>query len=244
MSLLINILTTPSGIAYLLFIAGALAVFFPRTRVTSWWLLAGSGLITTVFSSGMIAGALMSPLEYEYPRLRDAAQYPEVHHIVVLTGWAGEDDDMPLTGRYSASSAYRVLMALELHSERPDCDVIISGDEPTARLMGEGMVKLGLPREKLRLESQSLTTAESAARLKPMLGDQPFFLVTSAGHMPRTLAVLAKQELKAIPAPTDHQLPKHWRNAEWNPSPLSLTVSDRATHEYIGLLWYRLRGAL
>jgi uncharacterized SAM-binding protein YcdF (DUF218 family) len=244
MSLLISILTTPSGVAYLLFVIAVVAVFFARTRVVSWWLLAGSGLITTVFSSGMIAGALMSPLEYSHPRLRDAAQYPQARHIVVLTGWAGDDDDMPLTGRYSASAAYRVLMALELYSERPDCDVIISGDETTARLMGEGMVKLGLPSEKLRLESQSFTTADSAAHLEPILGDQPFFLVTSAGHMPRTLGVLAKQGLKAIPVPTDHQLPKHWQNAEWNPSPLSLTVSDRAMHEYLGLLWYRLRDVL
>lgn len=244
MPLLINILTTPSGVAYLLFVIGVVAVFFARTRIASWWLLAGSGLVTLVFSSGMIATVLMSPLEYRYARLRDAVQYPEVRHIVVLTGWAGDDDDMPLSGRYSASTAYRVLMALELHSERPDCDVIISGDETTARLMGEGMVKLGLPREQLRLESQSFTTADSAAHLGPMLGDQPFFLVTSAGHMPRTLGVLVKQGLKAIPVPTDHQLPKHWRNAEWNPSPSSLTVSDRAMHEYLGLLWYRLRGVL
>jgi uncharacterized SAM-binding protein YcdF (DUF218 family) len=244
MTSLLSILTTPSGVAYALFVLGLLSAFIARTRRASWWLLAGSGLTTIVFSSGMVAAALMSPLDYAYPRLEDAAKYPEVRHIVVLTGWAGDDPDMPLTGRYGVSSAYRVLMALELHSERPDCDVIVSGDFETAHLMGEGLVKLGLPREKLVLESQSHTTAESAAMLKPMLGEQPFFLVTSAGHVPRTLGVIGKLGLKAIPVPTDHQLPRQWRRAEWNPTPSSLMVSDRAMHEYVGLVWYRLRGVL
>lgn len=241
---LLGLLTTPSGLAHVLFVLGIVAVFFARLRVASWYLLAVSGLITLVFSSGMVAAALMSPLEYAYPRLQNAAQYPQARHIVVLTGWAGDDPDMPLTGRYGVSTAYRVLMALELHSERPDCDVIVSGDAETARLMGEGLVKLGLPPDKLLLENRSTTTAESAAMLKPMLGDQPFFLVTSAGHLPRTLGVIARQGLQAIPVPTDHQLARQWQRADWNPTPSSLLVSDRAAHEYIGLLWYRLRGAL
>jgi uncharacterized SAM-binding protein YcdF (DUF218 family) len=238
---ILSALTTPSGVAHVLFLLGVLAVFFARTRTASWWLLAGSGATTLVFSSGMVAAALMSPLEYEYPRLTDGNQYSEVKTIVVLTAWAGDDPDMPLTGRYSPSAAYRVLMALELYKERPDCDVIISGDRDTARLMGDGMVKLGLPVDKLTLEDQSLTTAESALMLKPMLGNRPFFLITSAGHLPRTMGVLAKQGLNAVPVPTDHQLPRSWKRAEWNPSPSSLMVSDRALHEYLGLLWYRLR---
>jgi uncharacterized SAM-binding protein YcdF (DUF218 family) len=52
------------------------------------------------------------------------------------------------------------------------------------------------------------------------------------------------QELRPIPAPTDYQLPKDWRFAEAKPSPFSLTVSDLAAHEYLGLTWYRLRGLL
>lgn len=240
----LSTLATPSGIAYLLLVLGLLAAVPGPTRRASWWLLAGSGLITVVFSSGMVASALMSPLEYAYPRLQDARAHANVRHIVVLTGWAGDDHDMPLTGRFGVSSAYRVLMALELHSERPDCELIVSGNRQTAQIMGEALVKLGVPAEKLRLEDQSTTTAQSAARLKPMLNGEAFFLVTSAGHLPRALGVLKKQGLNAIPAPTDHQLPKQWLRAEWTPRPSSLAVSDRAMHEYIGLVWYRLQGML
>lgn len=244
MQFLLSILTTPSGAAFGLFILGLLAALSKRAHKASWLLLAASGLTTIVFSSGMVAAALMSPLEYAHPKLEDSSRYPEVKHIVVLTGWAGDDPDMPLTGKYNPSSAYRVLMALELYSERPDCTVIISGDPETARLMGAGLTKLGLPVERLVLEGHSATTAESAARLKPILHSRPFFLVTSAGHLPRTLGVLHKQGLNPIPAPTDHQLPRRWKNAEWTPQPSSLVVADLAVHEYLGLVWYRLRSNL
>lgn len=237
------VLALPSGMAYFLFVVGLLAYFSTRTRKLSWWLLATSGTITLFFSSGMTAAALMSPLEYEYPSVQEPAKYPNATHIVVLTGWASDDAAMPLTGRLGSSAAYRVLMTLELHRDRPDCDVIVSGDATTARIMGEALVKLGVPANQLRLESESFTTGESAANLRPLLGGDAFFLVTSAGHMPRSIAAFAKQGLVAIPVPTDHQLAQDWRHAEARPSPSTLVISDLAIHEYLGRLWYRMRGA-
>jgi uncharacterized SAM-binding protein YcdF (DUF218 family) len=236
-------LILPSNAAGALFALGILAYLFASTRRASWWLLATSGVVTLVFSSGMTAAALMSPLEYQYDSVHQPTAYPQAKHIVVLTGWAADDPAMPLTGRLSASSAYRVLMALELHRDRPDCDVIVSGDETTARIMGAALVKIGVPVERLRLEDRSPTTAASAAHLKPLVGGDQFFLVTSAGHLPRSIAAMEKAGLAAIAVPTDHQLPRDWRRAALPPSPSSLTVSDLAVHEYLGRLWYQLRSA-
>jgi uncharacterized SAM-binding protein YcdF (DUF218 family) len=213
-----------------------------KTRRASWWLLAASGALAFVFSSGMTASSLMRPLEYAYPTVHDGRQFPEARHIVVLTGWAAEDPNMPLSGRLSASAAYRVLLALELFHDRPDCRVIVSGDAPTARTMGAVLAKLGVPSDQLVLEEGSLTTAESAVNLRPLVRDEPFFLVTSAGHLPRAMGAIERQQLRAIPAPTDHQLPNQIRRAEPRPSPNSLAVSDLAIHEYLGRLYYRLRG--
>jgi uncharacterized SAM-binding protein YcdF (DUF218 family) len=241
---LLTLLATPSGAAYALFALGLLAAAFARTRRGSWWLLAASGLITVVFSSGMVAAAIMSPLEYSQPMLRQPGAFPEARHIVVLTGWASDDTALPLSGRMNASSAYRVLLALELYKERPDCDVIVSGEPVTARVMGDVLAKLGVPRDRLILEDKSLTTEASAANLKALLGNEFFFLVTSAGHLPRTLAAAEREGLQAIPAPTDFQLPKEWRDAEFSPRPESLAVSNLAIHEYLGSLWYALKREL
>lgn len=241
---LLSTLVTPSGFAYLLFFVGLLAALWARTRRTSWWLLCASGAIQWVFSTGMVAAVLMSPLDYAYPVVRHPEQFPDARHIVVLTGWAAEDADMPLTGQLGASTAYRVLLALEMYKDRPDCDVIVSGDPDTARIMGEALVKLGLAPTRLRLENSSFTTAESAANLPAFVGKDTFFLVTSAGHLPRSMAAFERMGLNAVPAPTDHQLSKDWRRAEALPSPASLVVSDLAAHEYVGMLWYRLRGRI
>lgn len=243
MASIIGALLVPSGLAYALFVLGLLTYLRERWRHLSWGLLAASGTITFICSSGTVASALMSPLEYEHPAVQDIRAIPNVHRIVVLTGYAAEDPNMPLTGRLNSSSAFRVMMALELQQQCLACDVIVSGDPKAATIMGEALVRLGLPRERLLLETASKNTAASAANLRPML-KEPFFLITSAGHLRRSLAVLEAQGLQPIPVPTDYQGPKDWRKAGLQPSPLSLFASDLAMHEYIGWVWYRLTGAL
>jgi uncharacterized SAM-binding protein YcdF (DUF218 family) len=240
MALLASLLS-PTGFAIALLVCGLLAAFWRRLRGLSWSLLAASGIVVTVFSSGMVAAALMSPLEYAYPALQDPRAHPEARHIVVLTGWAADDPAMPLTGRLNPSSAYRVLMTLELSRDRPDCDIVVSGDRRTARIMGEALETLGVPREKLRLEDGGSSTADSARLLPALVGKDAFFLVTSAGHLPRSMEEMKRSGLNAVPVPTDHQLPRDWRRADWKPAPTSLYASDLAIHEYLGRAWRRLR---
>jgi uncharacterized SAM-binding protein YcdF (DUF218 family) len=234
----------PSGFANALFCAGVVACFTRRTKAFSWWLLAASGALTLVFSSGMVAAALMSPLEYANGGLRSPKDNPEVRHIVVLTGWASDDPNLPHSAQMNASALYRVAYTLELWRDCPGCDVIVTGSEVAARVMGSVLGEMGIPPERIRIDGASDSTWVSAATLKTQLGSDPFFLVTSAGHMPRALGTMRQQELRAIPAPTDYQLPKDWRAADAKPSSFSLTVSDLAAHEYLGLIWYRLRGLL
>jgi uncharacterized SAM-binding protein YcdF (DUF218 family) len=158
-----------------------------------------------------------------------------------LTGFAADDAAMPLTGRFNASSAYRVLMALELRRDRPDCDVIVSGDRGTVRIMAQALEKLGVPGERLRREDGGSSTAESARLLAPLVAHDAFFLVTSAGHLPRSMEEMKRAGLDAVPVPTDHQLPRDWRRADWKPTPTSLYASELAIHEYLSRAWRRLK---
>jgi uncharacterized SAM-binding protein YcdF (DUF218 family) len=238
---LIQFVTTPSGFVYLMALAGLVCLCLPRLRKWSTGLLAASALVLVTFSSGVIATALMSPLEHEYPRLDHARAHPRAQHIVLLTGWAGDDPDLPLSGRLNDASVYRVLLGLELTRECPDCAVVVSGHGDSARLMGELFLKLGLPAERLRVDSASGNTAASARRLTDLLGEHEFFLVTSAGHMPRALAAMRRAGLRAIAAPTDFRMPRELLRADLAPSPYSLAVSDLAAHEYLGRAWYALR---
>jgi len=243
MASILGALLAPSGLAYSLFVLGLLICFKAQWRRLSWGLLAAAGAINVVCSSGMVAAALLGPLEYEYPAVHDARSRPDVKHIVVLTGYASDDPNMPVTGRLNPSSAFRVMLALQLQRQCAACDVIVSGGPETTKVTGDALLALGLPQDRLVLETASKNTAASALNLRPLL-NQPFFLVTSGGHLRRSLAVLEKQGLQPIPAPTDYQGPKDWRTGELRPSPLSLFATDLAVHEYIGRLWYGLKGEL
>lgn len=237
---LLAALAVPSGFAAFLWVLGLLAALL-RRRKWAWGLLAGSATVATLFSSGLVAAALMSRLEYVYPRI-DMAHHAAVHRIVVLTGWATENPELSLTDRLNDSSAYRVLLSLELWRERPDCTVIVSGTLTTSHVMAEALEKLGIPRERISVEDRGDSTADSAAALRGLVGDEPFFLVTSAGHMPRSMAAMKRHSLQAIAAPTEHEQPREWWRAEWRPTAASLAVSDLAVHEYLAILWERLRG--
>lgn len=230
----LSVLVLPSGLALTLGVLGVLAALL-RRRLLSWCLLAASVATLGIFSMGVVAAALMSPLEYAYPVVR-SAQHPDARHIVVLTGWATEDPLMPLTGRMNTSSAFRVLLALELHRERPDCPLIVSGKPVAAKIMAESLRKLGVPHDRIRIEDRSESTVQSSQHLRPFVGDAPFFLVTSGGHMPRSMEAMSRAGLKPIAAPTDHQMPRDWWRAEWMPTPNSLEVSDLAVHEYLARL--------
>jgi uncharacterized SAM-binding protein YcdF (DUF218 family) len=231
----------PSGFIALLFVLGLFARMVRPMQRFSWPLLAAGAVLTIVLSSGRTAVLLIAPLEYEWPAVIDARSRPEAKHIVVLTGWAGENPELALSDRMNSTSAYRVLLALEYWHQRPELDVIVSGSPATARIMALTLEAGGVPADKVRLEDASQSTADSAESVKPMVGADPFLLVTSGGHLRRSMAAMRQQGLSPIAAPTDHRLPREWGQAEWMPRPESLAVSDLAIHEYLGVLWYRLR---
>lgn len=237
----ISDLVEPSGIATALFLIGVACAVTRRTRRYSVPLAAASGLVLLVFSNGLIATLLMSPLEYEYPALHDPRNHPEVRTIVVLTGWATDDDVFPLSAKLNSASAFRVLEAANLYAARPDCRVLVSGSVTAARIMRKQLQQLGIPEVALLLDSESMNTAASAARARELLGDAPVFLVSSAGHMRRAVWTFQQQGVRPIPAPTDHRLPRSPWSASWTTSATHLQASNLAMHEYAGLAWYRLR---
>jgi len=234
-------LVEPSGFATALFLLGVACTVTRRTRRYSLALAAAAGLVLLVFSNGLVATLLMSPLEYEYPALHDPTRHPEVRAIVVLTGWAADDDVFPLSAKMNAASAFRVLEAANLYAARPDCRVLVSGSDIAARIMHQQLQRLGVPDQALLIDGESRNTAESAVRVREMLGDAPVFLVSSAGHMRRAMWTFQQQGVRPIAAPTDHLLPRNPWNASWTTSAGHLQASDLAAHEYVGLAWYRLR---
>jgi uncharacterized SAM-binding protein YcdF (DUF218 family) len=79
-----------------------------------------------------------------------------------------------------------------------------------------------------------------------MIGREKFFLVTSAAHMPRSMALFKKRGMQPIPAPADFRAPNTQSSGlvRFFPGVWSLGQSQIALHEYLGLVWAWLRGAI
>ncbi len=239
MSEILGSLILPSGIALVFSILGLLLCWHPRTRRSALIAFATACIILVVFSSGKTATFLLSPLEYMYP---SAPEHADVGAIVVLAAYAEDDANMSLSDRPNQAAIHRIVEAVLLSKQCDRCMVVVSGGSPTAELMTDTLVALGVRREQVRMDSSAGNTAASAANTRILLGDMPFYLVTSGGHMPRSMAAFAKAGLHPIPAPTDRRQPKDVADAVWGLSPFHLECSDLAVHEFVGLWWYRIRG--
>lgn len=241
---LLKALIMPSNVAILALAGGIALLFVERFRTLGKALLIFAGSITFLFSTGFVAALLLSPLEYLYPSVKNSDKHPEIKKIVVLTGYAADYALVPLSSKVNSASAFRVLEANRLYKSCPDCEIIVSGNEPASRLMKEMLVSMGVPKGQIVEDGASAHTYISAQTMRRKLNEEPFYLVTSAGHMPRAMGVFEKQGLKPVAAPTDYQLPKDAFSAGIHLSPQHLYWCNLAIGEYAGIAWYWLTGKI
>jgi uncharacterized SAM-binding protein YcdF (DUF218 family) len=116
----------------------------------------------------------------------------------------------------------------------------------------------GVPEQAIWLQPKSQNTYEDAlycAQILKEKGITRVILVTSAMHMPRSVALFEKQGIQVVPAPTDFSVTQDsWADLTGAnlpgqiiyllPSTSSLSLTTNALKEYLGILAYRLRGWL
>jgi uncharacterized SAM-binding protein YcdF (DUF218 family) len=115
---------------------------------------------------------------------------------------------------------------------------------PNAKIMADVAIAIGLDKEDLVLESLSKDTEDEARLVQKIVGDDRFVLVTSAFHMPRSVALFKKLGMKPLPAPTGHQVKERQGRspAMVFPRADNLRKAEMAFHEYLGSVWARIRG--
>lgn len=230
-------------LALLLVAAGLLARLWHRSRRWSWKLMTAGGVMAVFFASGAVARALLHPLETRYPAwIAGESPALAIDSIVLLTAWAGDNPTLPASVRLNDSSASRAIVTVQLWRLHPHATVIVSGDDRNARDLADVLMSLGLPRDRLQLETRSRNTADSANQAGTLLKGRPFALVTSAGHLPRSMAAFNKAGLDPVGIPADFRLPGRTSLGSFVPSPGALLASDLAVHEYLGLAWYWMSG--
>ncbi len=179
--------------------------------------------------------------------------------IVVLSGGT-QNQISPRPSIEVSDAGDRVLYAAQLFHRREAAQVICSGNisagrvamRPAAEDIAELLVRLGVPRNSIVLETRSQSTHDHAVYLEPMLRQKGFrrvIVVTSAAHMPRSMAVFKRScpGIEFISAPTDFRMidqtrPWYHQLGALVPTPANTEQFCETMHEYVGMLWYRLRG--
>ena len=214
-------------------------------------------LVILVTGNGWLVRSMTRHLESQVPT---PDPLPSADAILVLSG--GIHARTPPRPTVEVSEAGdRVLFGAELFRRGLAPLVICTGDvgpgtigrRPEAEDMAELLAMIGVPKPAIVLETKAKNTREHAVNLCPMFAERRIarvLLVTTAMHMPRSIGVFRNicPGVEYVPAPTDFHavepapVPWYRHVAVLLPTPYTLADFSSASHEYIGMLYYRLRG--
>lgn len=196
---------------------------------------------------------MLRPLEDRFARPMAPTN---VTGIIMLGGGLEGAVNLARGGYELNSGGDRLVETAILARRYPDARIVISGGNGSLVLEGEGdadtaprlLEALGVARERLVLENRSRDTYENAAFSRQMVapaeGDT-WLLVTSAFHMPRSVALFRRAGFDVVPWPVDYRTRGDERLGLATDNPLdSLSATTVALREWIGLLAYWLTGRI
>lgn len=243
-------LLLPPGLVVVVLLLAALPLWRRRraARVVVWLAL----LLLYLASVPATANWLIQSLEQRYPARTPDALLTEGAGAIVVLG-AGRYPDAPEYGSDTVSehALVRLRYAAYLH-RRTGLPVLVTGGStmgqplPEAQLMGDSLRDdFGI--ESVWTEPRSRTTAENARLSAEALAHRGVYrvlLVTHALHMARAEGVFQRAGLEVVAAPTGFHQPHPLDRGftAWLPRVEALRRTNQALHEYLGMLWYALRG--
>ncbi len=245
-SKLLWMLAAPSHWLGVLVLACALCLVLGRVRPARVLALAAAVLLL-VAGVVPVSSYIIRGLENQYPR---PAWPAHVDGILILG--AGYNTAVLRTRHAPASNsaAYRLTEAYAAALHYPNARVVFSGgsgalggtDWSEAESARYVLIQMGLDPKRLILESRSRNTDEnirfSRELVKPRAGET-WLLVTSAVHMPRSIAIARKNAWPMVAWPSDYITGPEIGGADFNIG-ANLAMTDFAVHEAVGVLAYRL----
>lgn len=246
----VGLLVMPSNLLILFCLAGValMATRFARTGRR----VALTSLLVMLFVGFMPVGVLLvHELESRFPAW-DATRGPP-DGIVVLSGailpGLSRDYGQPAVN----GNAARVFAIGKFARDYPNARIVYSGGDGSlfadagaeANYLPPLLDSMGVPRERVMLETRSRNTEENAAFTKDMVKPKPgerWLLVTSAEHMPRAIGCFRRVGFAVEAYPVSWHTRKtvslrpRWIFAN------GLAALDAAAYEWIGLVIYWLTG--
>ena len=215
-----------------------------RRRALGRGLIAGSLAAIWLLSTPLLAGWLLDSLK---PPPRELTGR-EADAIVILGGGRIADSieyGGDTLGRFTLERVrYGAWLAKKL-----DKPILVTGGAPDGGIPEGEMMRASLEQEfavrQVRwVETASNNTRENARLSAPLLqaaGVESIYLISNAWHLARAVPEFEAQGLRVIPAGTGYAPPETDNPLGYLPNARALQDSWLALHEWIGLLWYRIR---
>lgn len=230
--------------------AGAVCWWLNRRSWAAKLLLSGGALLLTLSSLSDIANRFIRPLEICYPPLLDTAGLGEVKWVVVLAGAHSPEEGLPANLQLGGSTLARLVEGIRILRTLREAKLLLSGGAvfdavPAAETMAAAALMLGVPADRLELETLSRDTAEQAGRVRAIVHEEVFVLVTSAVHMPRSMQLFEQHGMRPVPAPAEYagRSLSGFNPSRFFPRASELGKVESALHEYLGIAWSTVRGA-
>jgi uncharacterized SAM-binding protein YcdF (DUF218 family) len=253
-------LFTPMTLILELFLIGLVLLWFTKRQKTGKAIIACGALMLAILSYGSFSDLLLMPFERQYPPLMiesaksglsSSDSIHSIKWIVLLGGGHIADPRVPVTSQISNESLTRLVECLRIHRLIAGSKIIISGgavydSSSEASTLAKVAEILSVNARDIVLDDLSRDTEEQAQNISSIVAHDRFVLVTSAYHMPRSMTIFERAGLNPIPAPTAHLVKARQMNSpeDFYPSSMGIVKAEHAMHEYLGLLWLRMRNRM
>lgn len=258
MKKIVSLFLNPVALTLEVLIVGLFLLWATRKQRLGKIVVTLGAIFLLLLSLPFFSGKLLTPLEGRYPALlhpEPSAQQEGAgagpQWIVVLGGGHTSDPRLPVTSQISPAALGRIIEGVRLYNAIPGSKLLLSGGAvfdpiPEADVMGKIATHLGVKPQDITLERKARDTAEEAAIIAGMVFREKVILVTSAAHMPRSVALFKKQGLQVVPAPADYRVKEAQGShpERFFPNAEPLVQAETAWHEYLGLAWAWLTGLI
>lgn len=246
----------PANVCLVLLVPGIVLLWTKRYQRVGRGLLSAGLVVLAIFSNGAVARWMALSLESQYPPIPDiAANTPlppnlaSIRYVAVLGGGGADTAGFSANNKLPRAALQRLIEGVRLVRSLPETKLIVSGagmpgETSNAELMKQAAISLGIEPSRIMQFDSPRDTMDEAAAIETAVGNSPFILVTSALHMPRAAALMRRKGMNPLPAPADYLVrpdePFRFQNQLWGAGAIETTSA--ALHEYIGMIWARVRG--
>lgn len=240
----------PAGLIFLLLFVAL--IFWKKQRLARRLVLAAC-LLVLLAGNRWVSMSIVRSLETRY-----LPGQPEPADVAVILGGGTDAPQYPRSTVEVNGAGDRIIYGLKLYKDGVVDKLLVTGGtadwqgdyaSSPAHDMADLLVLMGVPKDDILLEPDSLNTYEDAqfsAKIIRESGFQKIILVTSALHMPRAYKLFREAGVDVIPAPVDYTI----TDQEWTdllkptpenvlinllPTSANLKSTTSSMKEYIGM---------